>query len=225
MSPIKRDAVRVLYMRDENDDFGYWGSSSWVWGRWILFVIFVVFILAIGVCTARVNRRRRTLGQAPIRGTAWMTPPSYRQSQRQYNGSAGRVVEDFVPQYTETANEQDLGYYDEHGEFHLNSKAEYLPPPTLIRETRSDSSESLERPRAAVTRDPPSSDLDLDLDMNRDFRRYTHRSITDTPDPVRTSITSANNQNESLASTTAGNEESIVMQNISSPERVRHSKK
>lgn len=221
MSPIKREVLPILYARDDNDDyFGYGGTSSWVWGRWILFVIFVVFILAIGVCTARVNRKRRTMGQAPIRGTAWMTPPSYRQSQRQYNGSAGRVVEDFVPQYTETANEQDLGYYDEHGEFHLNSKAEYLPPPTLVQETRSDSSESLERPRAAVTRDSPSSDLDLDLDMNRDFGRYNHPSVTDTPDPVGSS-TSANNQNDS---STTGNGESIV-KNIKSPERVRHSKK
>lgn len=213
MSPINKASTsystlhpRAILINSDSDMDG----SGWVWGRWILFVIFLICIIAVGLGTARINRRRRTLGQAPIRGTAWMTPPSYRQSQRQYNGPQRGVVEDYVPQYTETANEQDLGYYDAQGEFHLNSKTEMQPPPPLVRETASESSESLERPRAVVTRDSHSSDLDMD------FRRYV---------PPRTD--SAGGQ----PSTPGGfssptdiqmrNSESVEFQQISTPEKTK----
>lgn len=161
ISPLRKEdglVARYVFANDYNT------GSGWVWGRWILFVIFVVFILGLGLTTLRVNKRRRHLGQAPIRGTAWMTPPSYRQSQRQYNGNPA-TTEDYVPQYTATANDQDLGYYDERGEFHLKSDGQ--PMPTVVREAGSDSSDSLERPGAAVTRDSLSTDID-----EQDFRRY-----------------------------------------------------
>ena len=88
-------------------------------------IFFIVALLILLFSTAKVNRRRRIMGQAPIRGTAWLTPPTYRQSERDYNGTQ-RCVEDYVSEYTETANENDLGFYDERGEFHPNGKTEYL---------------------------------------------------------------------------------------------------
>lgn len=174
ISPVKeKDVLYARYLYTDDFDSG----SGWVWGRWILFVIFVVFILGLGLTTVRVNRRRRTMGQAPIRGTAWMTPPSYRQSQRQYNGANPATQEDYVPQYTATANDQDMGYYDERGEFHLKSEAQ--PAPTVVRETASDSSTSLERPGPAVTRDSHLSDID-----EQDFRRYRPTTAPPTESPT-----------------------------------------
>lgn len=107
------------------------GDSSWQWGRWILFVLFIIGFFAVFFFTFATNRRRINRGEAPIRGTSWITPPSYRQSEQEYHGTTQRIVEDYVPQYTEETNVNDLGYYDERGQFHPNTKAEYLPPPSL----------------------------------------------------------------------------------------------
>ncbi|EJS44319.1 rcr2p [Saccharomyces arboricola H-6] len=135
-------------------------SSSWRWGRWIFFIFFIVAILILLFSTAKVNRRRRIMGQAPIRGTAWLTPPTYRQSEREYNGTQ-RCVEDYVPEYTETANENDLGFYDERGEFHPNGKTEYLAPPPLSENHSTD--KDLQRPKAAVVRISSENEFDLNL--------------------------------------------------------------
>lgn len=105
-------------------------SGSWVWGRWILFVLFVLGILIVLISTARLNKRRTSQGRAPVRGTAWFTPPSYIQSQHQYNRT-NRPAEDYVPEYTAETNENDLGYYDERGEFHSNINAKHVAPPSL----------------------------------------------------------------------------------------------
>ncbi|CCF57068.1 hypothetical protein KAFR_0C00730 [Kazachstania africana CBS 2517] len=110
--------------------------------------------------TIITNRKRYRLGQAPIRGTSWLTPPSYRQSQRQYNEGDNHI--DYVPEYTETANVHDLGYFDERGEFHMNDKVERTNPGPVNTSTLSDS--SLEHPRPAVVRDDDSSD---DLQFTR----------------------------------------------------------
>ncbi|CCK72191.1 resistance to Congo red protein KNAG_0J01090 [Huiozyma naganishii CBS 8797] len=120
---------KLLYVRQNESDYSdlYWGEGSgWEWGRWILFVLLGIGILFICLNTIRINWRRSKVGQAPIRGTAWFTPPSYRQSQNQYNSGANQ---DYVPQYTAEVNEQDLGYYDERGDFHRNDKADYPPLP------------------------------------------------------------------------------------------------
>ena len=165
--------AKYLYIR-YNDGYytSIWGdSTSWEWGRWVFFVIFVVFLLALLFFIVKVNKRRRIVGQTPIRGTAWMTLPSYRQSERQYTGNPGGVVEECVPKYTQTANEEDLGYYDERGEFHVNDKSEYLPPPPLVAGLDPGTSNSPERPHRAVTRElAPAMGSGLELD----FRRYTY---------------------------------------------------
>ncbi|KAK5781799.1 hypothetical protein RI543_000699 [Arxiozyma heterogenica] len=132
----------ALYKRDDSDTNtnsdgdtmamnDVFGDSSWQWGRWILFILFIIGFFAVFFLTFTANRRRINRGEAPIRGTSWITPPSYRQSEQQYHGTTQRVVEDYVPEYTEEANINDLGYYDERGQFHPNTKAEYLPPPPL----------------------------------------------------------------------------------------------
>lgn len=180
----------VLFIRDTSDSNNGttiiddpWGSSSWRWGRWILFVIFVAFILVLIIATARANKNRYVRGEAPIRGTAWFTPPSYRQSEREYVGTTQRQVQDFVPEYTATANENDLGYYDERGEFHSNDKTAYVPPPTLEgtgaplgspvtpSTTSAFGSPQLQRPERAVTRPEDEGD-------GMDFSRPVFRTDT-----------------------------------------------
>lgn len=125
----------AVFKRDPEECWGMNCVSEWAWARWILLVFFLVAFGALVFIAIRINMRRSLRGQSMIRGTGWFTPPSYRQSERQYNGgagSAGRREEEYVPVYTERANEQDLGYYDNDGVFHVNSKAEPMPPPPGI---------------------------------------------------------------------------------------------
>ncbi|CAI4037248.1 hypothetical protein SMKI_02G1160 [Saccharomyces mikatae IFO 1815] len=140
-----------------------YSGSSWESGRWILFVLFIAAIVFILFFTFLANRRRRRMGRAPIRGTAWLTPPSYRQSQQQYTGTVQQRTDDYVPEYTERANEHDLGYYDERGEFHPNDKAACVAPPPLVQECSSESANSLQRPPAAVVHRTASSEMEYDL--------------------------------------------------------------
>lgn len=62
-----------------------------------------------------------------------MTPPSYYQSQNQYNQPTRResdMPNVYVPTYTERAGEYDMGYYDNEGNFHPNPNAKdpTVPP-------------------------------------------------------------------------------------------------
>ena len=73
-------------------------------------------------------------GLQPVYGTRWMTPPSYGQSQHQYDQPDHRRDPDlpsaYVPTYTATANEYDMGYYDANGVFHANPNAKSpIPQP------------------------------------------------------------------------------------------------
>ncbi|KAG7663160.1 uncharacterized protein J8A68_003338 [[Candida] subhashii] len=104
--------------------------------------IFLAVTLAAGVMmsiaiTVRTNKKRKEIGKPPIYGTSWITPPSYRQSQNQYNQPSVRqqtrdpeLPSSYVPTYSEKTNETDLGYYDSEGKFHLNPNAKVpFPPP------------------------------------------------------------------------------------------------
>ncbi|GAV51637.1 hypothetical protein ZYGR_0AF01080 [Zygosaccharomyces rouxii] len=193
----------LIYARDFYDD----DNGSWTWARWSLFAIFVLAIVIFIVSIFGLNRRRRQAGRAPIRGTAWITPPSYRQSQREHDR---RNDSDYVPQYTATANENDLGYYDENGEFHLNSKGELYPPPSSPPplgtneepgSTKLNSSASLTRPENAVTRDRHSS-LDVEAEFERDFGRGRPHT-------------------ETLYTAATDNSGSMEKQQIFSPERAK----
>ncbi|CCH45445.1 hypothetical protein BN7_5027 [Wickerhamomyces ciferrii] len=100
-----------------------WGcanaSSSWNWGRWILFVLFILAILSVILAAIRINKRRNIEGREPIRGTAWITPPSYLHATNNQ-----QTQQPFVPPYTAQANDNDAGYYDNQGTFHPNFKAQ-----------------------------------------------------------------------------------------------------
>ncbi|AMD21285.1 HER006Wp [Eremothecium sinecaudum] len=84
--------------------------------RWAIFVIWILVIL---FCIFLINLRRRRRGQLPIIGTAWLAPPSYGQSQRQYNRPADDPTAIPVPEYTAQPNSNvDMGFYDNTGKFH-----------------------------------------------------------------------------------------------------------
>lgn len=105
-------------------DNGYSGAGS---ARWAFFAIFIVLIIIVIIGTIRVNKKRSQRGVQPLYGTRWITPPSYYQSQHQYNQSyapGGDAANNYVPRYTEEANEYDMGYYDSNGKFHPNPNAQ-----------------------------------------------------------------------------------------------------
>lgn len=172
MSPIYHEkSILELIKRESNDTFTnpFFDSSTgsaWIWGRWVLFGVFgILGIIIVILGTLKINRGRNKIGQAPIRGTAWMIPPSYRQSEIQYTGNTGNVVEEYVPKYTRNANNQDLGYYDERGEFHQNNDAEYIAPPTLEPTTNS----SIPQPAHAIVHESSSEEFDMTRDFQRTF--------------------------------------------------------
>ncbi|KAI0464614.1 hypothetical protein LJB42_002233 [Komagataella kurtzmanii] len=96
-----------------------WSNSN---ARWAFFALFIVFIIGFLLLMCRTNLRRMRRGQKPIRGTAWLTPPSYGQSQQQYNTGG---INDSVPVYSSQARAEDAGYYDAEGVFHYNPH--YVP--------------------------------------------------------------------------------------------------
>ena len=81
MAYIKQYGSVILHRRDA------WGGDTWASGgaRWAFFAIFIVLILIVIFGTLRVNKKRSRQGVQPLYGTRWMTPPSYRQSQTQYD--------------------------------------------------------------------------------------------------------------------------------------------
>lgn len=121
---------------------GYTTSSTdaWQWQKWSLFAILIVLLILVLVATLRANLNRIRNGRQPIRGTAWFTPPSYQQSERQYNHDDGmhvnrhnnrRQQEENIPKYTPEVGEEDLGFYDTDGKFHQNVKGQMKNPPAF----------------------------------------------------------------------------------------------
>ncbi|KAI5965140.1 uncharacterized protein KGF55_001360 [Candida pseudojiufengensis] len=138
MSIIKHPNIlpqtsNFLQKRDWNDN--YWENSGTA--RWAFFAIFIVLVIIVILGTIRVNKKRSQHGQQPLYGTRWMTPPSYRQSQNQYDQPDHVRDPDlpsaYVPTYTAQANEYDMGYYDSSGTFIANPNAKHAlqhPPQT-----------------------------------------------------------------------------------------------
>ena len=160
-----------------NNDNSYFSTyNPWKWQKWSLFAIFVVLMALLIAATVRTNYNRIKHGEQPIRGTAWLTPPSYQQSERQYNHDDGvhvgrhnnrRQREENIPTYTEEVGEEDLGFYDANGVFHENVKGKMMSPPDITtgastvplheemsdpNETDSESVFGLERPEHAASR-------------------------------------------------------------------------
>lgn len=115
-----------------------WGSSSWTGSggaRWAFFAVFIVLILIVVLGTIKVNKRRSKQGIQPLYGTRWMTPPSYVQSQTQYNQPNTRdpdMPTNYVPAYSAEATEYDMGYYDNSGKFHANPNAKSQTPVDVL---------------------------------------------------------------------------------------------
>ncbi|CCE78105.1 Piso0_000718 [Millerozyma farinosa CBS 7064] len=111
----------LLQKRDWNN---YDSLAAAGGARWAFFAIFIILILIVIIGTLRVNKKRAKQGINPLYGTRWMTPPSYIQSQSQYNRSHGgdnmSVRNNYVPTYTAEATENDMGFYDSNGKFHPN---------------------------------------------------------------------------------------------------------
>lgn len=122
--PRLKESKRDLYYS------GDWGGGA----RWAFFAIFLVLIIIVIFGTIRINKARSRQGIRPIYGTRWITPPSYLQSQDQYNQPTRRdpdMPNAYVPTYTERANDNDMGYYDNNGTFHPNptAKGPLMPEP------------------------------------------------------------------------------------------------
>lgn len=100
-------------------------------GAWAVLGVVIGIIIFALVMSLLINNSRRKKGKQPIRGTSWIIPPSYWQSQTHYNSYDTST---YVPKYTETANENDLGYYDYSGRFHpsMRNDAKYTSVTTQV---------------------------------------------------------------------------------------------
>lgn len=200
---IKRDTNSS----NSNDDSYYSTYNPWKWQKWSLFAIFVVLLVLLVVATLRANYNRIREGRQPIRGTSWLTPPSYQQSEREYNHDDGvhvdrhnnrRQREENIPTYTEEVGEEDLGFYDANGVFHENIKGKLVSPPDIETgtpsapvnppgennhvETDDDSLFGIERPEHTASR--------------QRIRSYYNNSQNTNPN-VQTSVGSSSNVEES----------------------------
>lgn len=203
--------------RNVLDCWGYYcSSSSWVWGRWILFVLFIVAILCVVLAAIRINKRRGQEGREPIRGTAWITPPSYVQSQHQSN-----TQQPFVPPYSEQANDNDAGYYDNQGVFHPNLKAQeaannntmqrdYTGQPQHLSTLVPDSTGLSSPPPQAYqpTGQTQGTGDDHELNFQRDFSRYYNNPNTG----------GTNGVGSSSSNPTSPRVDDVELENFSRPE-------
>lgn len=141
---------------------------------------------------------RRKRGQEPLRYVSWLTPPSYRQSEAQRRRNAVPVA-DYVPPYTEEANENDLGYYDAEGVFHVNSKAQPPPSPSdaYLPEHRIDREVDLEMQRpeylSSMPGEYPMEQVTTALPHNHEavVNDNSFPSSTTTEDPNQNSMRQA----------------------------------
>lgn len=157
-----------LIRRDEFSN-SYWDNAGGA--RWAFFAIFVILIIIVLLGTLRVNKKRARQGLQPVYGTRWMTPPSYGQSQHQYDQPDHRRDPDlpsaYVPTYTATANEYDMGYYDANGVFHANPNAKSpIPQPPKVHQ-RSESTTVTDENAHTQGGVPITSTLPNDLPGNQ----------------------------------------------------------
>lgn len=160
----------LLYSRDTT--YWGWGSGSTGNARWAFFAIFIVIIIVIAIATVRANKKRSRHGVAPIYGTRWMTPPSYRQSQTQSGENTQRgpdIPSSYVPAYSAEATNLDMGHYDNLGKFHANPRVN--DPNTPIPEQAHHHANSI------GTSPAPATNLSHVVSDEDDPTRREHHSI------------------------------------------------
>lgn len=114
----------------------------------------IVVILMIRWYSARKVRR----GQDPVPLTGWMLPPSYHQSQRQYNQPTRPSPEGApVPPYQPEPGAHDAGYYDANGNFIFKHEQDDFPQ-AHVREERDANQTPInsEQPSATDFYPPPA---------------------------------------------------------------------
>lgn len=161
--------------------------------RWAFFAVFIVILIVVIFGTLRVNRKRSRSGLQPIYGTRWMTPPSYNQSQNQYNQPNQRrdpdMPQTYVPTYTAEAGEYDMGFYDERGEFHANPNAKptmpqiQRPEPAHHRDNDNGSADDLELGDISRPVGPPPRATTTDATIETTGEASSSSSNPD-PDPI-----------------------------------------
>ncbi|QPG73684.1 hypothetical protein FOA43_000997 [Brettanomyces nanus] len=103
-----------------------WYQNSGNNARYAFLAFLIAVVVIIFTMTCFVNLRRIRAGRRPF-VSRYLAPPSYYQSERQYETAPPPL-----PTYTAEANpQQDVGYYDQNGKF-VPAKmedTEFPPPP------------------------------------------------------------------------------------------------
>jgi len=106
MAPVTANSVVKLLKRETcgYDSFNNYRcyNTGWSnWGRWIVVGVIILIFLLFVSCACITSRRRRSRGNAPIRGTGWMStgplaPPPY-QPPPQYSNQAPQNEGAYAP--------------------------------------------------------------------------------------------------------------------------------
>lgn len=91
-------------------------------------------------------------GEQPLPMTGWMVPPSYYQSQQQYNQPTNNEGPP-VPTYNQQPGEQDAGYYDSNGNF-ISKQEQSDMPAAHFRQDNNDTAAIPEGDAAGYYRPP-----------------------------------------------------------------------
>lgn len=103
----------------------YYSSGGGANYAFLAFIIAAAAIIFLMICF--VNVRRIKAGRRPL-VSRYLAPPSYVQSQQQYQNDAPPL-----PTYTEAPNPvQDAGYYDNQGNFVAAKPGELQYPPAAV---------------------------------------------------------------------------------------------
>ncbi|QOU19565.1 hypothetical protein BRETT_003714 [Brettanomyces bruxellensis] len=103
----------------------YYSSNGGAKYAFLAFIIAAVAIIFLMMCF--VNIRRIKAGRRPL-VSRYLAPPSYVQSQQQYQNNAPPL-----PTYTEAPNPtQDAGYYDNQGNFVAAKPGDLQYPPPAV---------------------------------------------------------------------------------------------
>ncbi|EMG46257.1 hypothetical protein G210_3501 [Candida maltosa Xu316] len=122
-----------MYLQDENyvnldkRDSRYGIGTAFIIIGFVVIVIIILSRSKKGFLTRQPTTRPQQQQQQQLQ------PEPRNNTIELHNQSEN--LEDYVPQYTATANENDLGFYDAEGKFHHVEKILDPPPPIHIKET------------------------------------------------------------------------------------------